>query len=80
MSAINNLQLKQIKDITSLNDVDYLINMKLNKEYTLHVYEKKKQIYFIDLSDSTKVDDEYLYNYTILNGDEFFDALKDIIQ
>jgi len=82
ISAINNLQLKQRKDDIppSLNDVDYFINIKLNKEYALHIYEKKKQIYFINLSDAPKVDDEYLYSYTILNGDEFFDALKDIIQ
>ncbi|KOP78131.1 hypothetical protein AMS59_13590 [Lysinibacillus sp. FJAT-14745] len=79
MDAINNLQLKKTNDATPLKDVDYLINIKLNKEYALHVFEKKKQIQLLDLNnDSTEIDDEYLYYYTILNGDEFFDALKDI--
>lgn len=82
ISAINNLQLKQRKDDVplSLNEVDYFINIELNKEYALHIYEKQKQIHFINLSDAPKVDDEYLYSYTILNGDEFFDTIKDIIQ
>ncbi len=80
MSAINNLQLKQSKDVNFLKDVDYFISMELNKEYAIHVYEKKKQIDFINLSDAPKVDDKYLPSYTILNGDEFFDALKDITQ
>ncbi|WP_016992458.1 hypothetical protein [Lysinibacillus boronitolerans] len=46
----------------------------------MHVSEKKKQIAFLDLdNDSTKTEDKFLYEYTILNGDdEFFDALKGI--
>ncbi|MFJ5565703.1 hypothetical protein [Lysinibacillus xylanilyticus] len=79
IDAINNLQLKRTKDATPFVDVDYIINIKLNKEYALNVFEKKKQIRFLDLSnESTEVEDEYLDYYTILNGDEFFDILKGI--
>ena len=70
MNAINNLQVQKTKDLTPFEDVDYVINIKLNKEYGLHVFEKKKQIAFVDLdNDSTKADDKFLYHYTILKGD-----------
>ena len=80
MNAINNLQVQKTKDLTPFEDVDYVINIKLNKEYGLPVFEKKKQIAIVDLdNDSTKADEKFLYYYTILKGDdEFFDALKDI--
>ncbi len=80
MDAINKLQVQKTTDFTPFEDVDYIINIKLNKEYGFNVFEKNKEIIFIDLdNDSTKVDDKLLYHYRIVNGDdEFFDTLKDI--
>ncbi|MEA0566029.1 MULTISPECIES: hypothetical protein [Lysinibacillus] len=80
MDAINNLQVQKTLDATPYKDIDYAIDIESNKGYGLHVSEKKKQIAFLDLdNDSTKVEDKFLYEYTILSGDdEFFDALKGI--
>lgn len=80
MDAINNLQVQKTLGATPYEDIDYAIDIESTKGYGLHVSEKKKQIAFLDLdNDSTKTEDKFLYEYTILNGDdEFFDALKDI--
>lgn len=79
MDAIKNLQLKQTKEVTALENTDYLIDLTLNKKYTLYVFEKENQIRLSDNDISTDSAKEYLYYYTILNGgDEFFDALKSI--
>ncbi|WP_445477482.1 hypothetical protein ACULLL_13235 [Lysinibacillus irui] len=80
MDAINNLQVQKTLGATPYEDIDYAINIESTKGYGLHVSEKKKQIAFLDLdNDSTKTEDKFLYEYTILKGDdEFFDDLKDI--
>ncbi|QPQ36753.1 hypothetical protein [Lysinibacillus sp. JNUCC-52] len=80
IDELNNLQLKQIKGFTSLEKTAYLIDIKLNKNYTLYVFENEKQIRFLDFDDSTGSESEYLYYYTILNGDDFFNALKNLTQ
>ncbi|MGE7844127.1 hypothetical protein ACQKNX_25585 [Lysinibacillus sp. NPDC093712] len=80
INEINKLQLKQIKGFTSLEKTAYLIDITLNKEYTLYVFENEKQIRFLDYDDSTGSVKEYLYYYTILNGEDFFEALKDVTQ
>ena len=54
-------------------ETDYTIIIKSNEEYVLNVSEDKKQIEFVGSND------EFLYQYKILKGDdEFFEALKDI--
>lgn len=80
MDAINNLQVQKTPGATPYEDIDYAIDIESTKGYGLHVSEKKKQIAFLDLdNDSTKTEDKFLYEYTIVNGDdEFFDALKNI--
>ncbi|MFJ5764517.1 hypothetical protein ACIP9C_04090 [Lysinibacillus sp. NPDC093210] len=80
INELNKLQLKQIKGFTSLEKTAYLIDIALNKEYTLYVFENEKQIRFLDYDDSTGSAKEYLYYYTILNGEDFFEALKDLTQ
>ncbi|WP_255250314.1 hypothetical protein [Lysinibacillus fusiformis] len=81
MDAINNLQIQKTLGATAYEDIDYAIDIESNKGYGLHVSEKKKQVAFlVDLdNDSTKVEEKFLYEYTILKGDdEFFEALKGI--
>lgn len=73
MDAINNLQVQKTRDFFGTLETDYTIIIKSNEEYSLNVSEEKKQIEFLGSND------EFLYQYKILKGDdEFFDALNDI--
>lgn len=80
MDAIKNLHVQKTRDVTSIIDTDYAIDIKSIEEYTLQVSEQKKQIRLIAFDDhATNEDDAFLYEHTILKGaDEFFDALNDI--
>lgn len=79
MDAINNLQVQKTHDFFGTLETDYTILINSNEEYGLNVSEEKKQIEFVGSVDDSKRNDEFLYQYKILKGDdEFFDALNDI--
>lgn len=73
MDTLKNLQVQKTHDFLGILETDYTIIIKSNEEYVLNVSEDKKQIEFVGSND------EFLYQYKILKGDdEFFEALKDI--
>lgn len=73
IDAINNLQVQKTRDFFGPLETDYTIIINSNEEYVLNIFEEKKQIVFLGLND------EFLYPYKILKGDdEFFDALNEI--
>lgn len=80
MNAINNLQVQKTLNRMPFQDVDYVITIQLDKEYVMNVFEKEKQIAFLDINNNSgKVDEGFHYQYKILKGsDEFFDTLKNI--